>query len=188
MGTRGGSAGRRLGIATALLLLCAAAPPPLSFVAVEPRSRPSADLYESRWRDEGDAMVAALEAAAGIAFPPEPIEVIVRDGPPMTSFDGRTIRLRAGYAEDGWRAAMMHELGHRLAQRLGRAPGIDDHRALYLFLYDALADLYGRDFADRTVRVERGFVDAYDYSAAWRWALAMSRDQRRALLGRLRPR
>jgi hypothetical protein len=166
-------------------LLCAAAAPPLTFTAVSPRFEGSARIYEARWRAEGERIAAALEAAAGVPFPAGPIEIRVSDGAPMASFDGRTIRLRAGYPIDDWRAAISHELGHRLAQALPRSAGIDDHRLLYLFLYDALADLYGPAFADRVVGVERRFVDAYDYDAAWRWALAMTRAERQAMLRRM---
>lgn len=167
-------------------LLCGASAPPLSFTPVEPEFADSAELYEDRWEAEGDRMAAALEAAAGVRFPPAPIEVLVRDDAPMTSFDGRTIRLRDDYPIDDWRAAMSHELGHRLAQTLPRTAGIDDHRLLYLFYYDALTDLYGPAFADRVVRVERSFADAYNYDAAWRWALAMTRAERQAMLHRIR--
>lgn len=173
-------------MAAVVWLASAAAAPPLSFVPVQPAFRASADTYQARWEAEGERIVAALESAAGIPFPEEPIEVLIRDGAPMTSFDGRTIRLRAGYSIEAWRATMTHELGHRLAQMLGRVPGIDDHRVLYLFLYDTLTELYGRDFAEHAVRVERRFADVYDYDAAWRWALAMTRAERQATLRRLR--
>lgn len=163
-------------------LLCAAAAPPLSFTPIEPEFAESAATYEARWNEEGGRIVAALERAAGIRFPADPIEVIVRDGAPMTTYDGRTIRLRAHYPINAWRATISHELGHRLAQALPRTAGIDDHRLLYLFLYDALTDLYGSGFADQVVRIERRFADAYDYDAAWRWALSMTRTERQARL------
>lgn len=166
-------------------LLCAAAAPPLSFTPLQPAFAASAEAYGQWWAREGDGIAAALEAAAGVRFPAEPIEVLVSEGAPMTSFDGRTIRLRTGYSIERWRAAINHELGHRLAQTLPRTAGIDDHRLLYLFLYDALTDQYGPAFADRVVGIERGFVDAYDYDAAWRWALAMTREERQALLRRI---
>ena len=46
--------------------------------------------------------------------------------------------------------------------------------------------LYGRDFADRMVRVKRRRRGLYDYDAAWTWALAMTPEQRRARLRALR--
>jgi len=178
--------GERLIIAALCALLTAAAPP-LEFTPIRPDFAPSADLYRERWSDEGARIAATLERIAGVTFPDQRIEVLVRDGAPMTSLDGRTIRLRAGYPINVWRATMTHELGHRLAITLGRAAGIDDHRALYLFYYDAMVDLYGQDFADRVVSMERRIADAYDYDAAWSWALGMTRAERQALLATLRP-
>lgn len=162
-------------------LLCAAAPP-MRFVTVEPRFDAAADEYRRLWETEGLRMIAALERATGLAFPAEPIDIIVGNSPPMTSYDGRTIRLRAGYSTLYKRATLVHELGHRLALTLHGTVGLDDHRLLYLFLYDVWTDLYGRDFADRMVRIERRIPGPGDYDAAWSWALGMSRDQRQARL------
>jgi hypothetical protein len=167
-----------LGLWTAL---CAVAPP-LSFVPLEPRFEEGAEEYRQLWETDGPRIVAEMEALTGIAFPAQPVEVLVRDGPPMTAFDGRTIRLRARCSPGCKLGTFTHELGHRLALELPRTAEIDDHRLLYLFLYDAWTDLYGQDFADRMVRVERRIPGAYDYDAAWSWALAMTREQRQARL------
>lgn len=178
--------GKRLTIIALCGLLTAAAPP-LEFTPIGPDFAASAEIYEERWEEEGERIAAALERAAGVPFPNQPIEVLVRDGAPMTSMDGRTIRLRAGYPINVWRATMTHELGHRLAVTLGRRVGIDDHRALYLFYYDAMADLYGQEFAARVVSMERRIPGPYDYDAAWTWALSMTREERQAVLATLRP-
>ena len=173
--------GRLLLAACAWTLGCAAAPP-LEFVVVEPRFEDAADAYRTLWEEEGERIVAAMEAATGLPFPAEPIDVIVGNGPPMTSYDGRTIRLRAGYSPLYKKATMVHELGHRLALMLARSPGLDDHRLLYLFLYDVWTDLYGQEFADRMVRIERRIPGPGDYDAAWSWALSMTRAERQAYL------
>ncbi len=174
-------------IALAFWALLAAGAPPLSFTPVEPRFAEASDFYRMLWQEEGAGIVAALERASGLTFPAAPIEVIVNGGSTMTSLDGSTIRFRAGYSRDFAKATLAHELGHRLALRLPRTSEMDDHRVLYLFLYDAWTDLYGRNFADRMVEIERGFhTSAYDYDAAWRWALAMTRAQRQARLKWLR--
>ncbi|WP_114950788.1 hypothetical protein [Sphingosinicella terrae] len=172
---------RRLLLASLLPLLIAAAPP-VTVIPASPRLAEAAAEYRQLWESDGMRIVAALEAASGLVFPTERIELIVTDGPPMTAYDGRTIRLRADYSPAYKRATLVHELGHRLALTLGRATGLDDHRLLYLFLHDAWTELYGRDFADRMVRIERRIPGPGDYDAAWSWALAMTREERQARL------
>jgi len=165
-----------------IFVLLTAAAPPLDFVAVQPRFAGATEEYRQIWEREGERIVAALEAETGLAFPATPIDVIVHQGPAMTSYDGRTIRMRAGYSPDYKLATLVHELGHRLTLGLPRTAELDDHRILYLFLYDVWTDLYGEDFADRMVSIERRIPRIYDYDAAWTWALAMTREQRRAKL------
>jgi hypothetical protein len=162
-------------------LLCAAAPP-VEFVPVQPRFSAAADEYRGLWDAEGGRIAAALESAAGVQFPATSVEIIVSDGPPMTGYDGRTMRLRAGYSPTYKRATLVHEMGHLLTLGLPRTAELDDHRLLYLFLYDVWTDLYGQDFADRMVKIERRITGIYDYDAAWTWALAMTREQRQARL------
>jgi hypothetical protein len=173
---------RRTALSLALLTLLGAGAPPLSFVPLDPSSAPGAEEYRRIWESDGARIVAALESAAGVEFPRQPLEILVRDGPPMTSYDGRTIRLRANCSPRCKLGTFTHELGHRLALELPRTAEIDDHRLLYLFLYDAWTDLYGQEFADRMVSIERRIPGLYDYDAAWTWALAMTREQRQARL------
>jgi hypothetical protein len=167
-------------------LMLSGAAPPLTFTPLAPEFVPAADEYRRIWNEEGARISAALERVAGLEFPAAPIEVIVRRGPPMASYDGRTIRMRAGYSAAYKRAALIHELGHRLSFLLPREPGLDDHRVLDLFLYDVWTDLYGEAFAERMVAIERRIAGRYDYDSAWAWALAMSREQRQARLAALR--
>ena len=77
------------------LALLTAAVPPVSVSPVSPSFAPAADEYRGIWQSEGSAIVAALERVAGLPFPPAPVDAIVSEGRPMTSYDGRTIRLRA---------------------------------------------------------------------------------------------
>ncbi|HEX8263520.1 MAG TPA: hypothetical protein VF547_11655 [Allosphingosinicella sp.] len=168
----------------ALAPLLAAAAPPVSVTPVSPAFAPAADEYRRLWTSEGPAIVAAMERWAGLAYPPGAIEILVSEGRPMTAYDGRTIRLRASYSPAYKKATLVHEMGHRLVLAFPRTGGLDDHRLLYLFLYDAWTDLYGRDFADRMVAIERRIGPTYE--AAWSWALAMSREQRQARLAALR--
>lgn len=172
----------RFGLSLCLWVGLAAAAPPVEFVSVEPRFAEATDEYRHLWESEGPQIVDALERATGLQFPAEPIALIIHQGPPMTSYDGRSIRLRASYSPAYKRATLVHELGHRIALGLPRVAGLDDHRLLYLFLYDVWTDLYGQDFAERMVRIERRIRGVYDYDAAWSWALSMTRTERQARL------
>ncbi len=176
---------RLAGAALAWALLAAAAAP-VTFTAERPRFERAAEAYRALWAAEGERMIAALEAETGLAFPGAPVPVIVYEGPSWAGLGGRPMRLRASYSEEEKRAALVHELGHRLIAGLPRDPAIDEHRTLFLFLYDVWGSLYGQDFADRMVRIERRRRGIYDYDAAWTWALAMTREDRRARLRALR--
>jgi hypothetical protein len=167
--------------------LLAAAAPEMNFVPVGEPFAPAAAEYRRLWCVEGGRIVAALEATSGFPFPSVAIDAFVSSAAPMTALDGRTMWLRASYPEYYKRATLVHELGHRLAFTMKRPVGLDDHRLLNLFLFDAWTDLYGRDFAERMVGIERRILGRYDYAAAWDWALAMTRDQRQARLAELRP-
>lgn len=177
---------RRGFLAPALAALLGAAAPPVSFTPVSPEYAEAAGEYRQLWQAEGPRIVAAMEAATGLAFPAARVDAIVSEGRPMASFDGRTIRLRASYSPAYKKATLVHKIGHRLAFTLPRASELDDHRLLYLFLYDVWTDLYGPAFADRMVSIERRISPAYE--SAWAWALAMTREQRQARLAALRSR
>jgi hypothetical protein len=177
---------RRLLLLPAAGFLLAAAAPPVSFTPVAPQYAEAAGEYRALWQAEGDRIVAAMEATTGLAFPMSPVDAIVSEGRPMASFDGRTIRLRASYSPAYKKATLAHEIGHRLTFAMPRDSGLDDHRLLYLFLYDVWTDLYGREFADRMASIEGRIGPAYE--SAWSWALAMTREERQARLRALRAR
>jgi hypothetical protein len=64
------------------------------------------------------------------------------------------------------------------AQLRTRPPDVDEHRLLFLFLYEVWESLGGKEFADRQVVVESGRKGIYHYETAWKWALALSKEQR----------
>jgi hypothetical protein len=168
------------------LVLHATAAPAITFTPVGPEHAAAADEYRTLWCQEGARIVQALEEATDHPFPAAPIQVFVGNMTPMASYDGRTLWLKASYPIYFKRATLVHELGHRLAFTMPRTADLDDHRLLYLFLHDVWARLYGRDFADRMAQIERRIPGRYDYAGAWDWALAMTPEQRRERLSRLR--
>jgi hypothetical protein len=171
--------------ASAFLLV--AASPPINFNPVGPGFADAAEEYRRLWCEEGPRIVQALEEATGHPFPATPIEVFVANVTPMTTYDGRTMLLKASYPTYYKRATLVHELGHRLAFTMRRTTDLDDHRLLYLFLHDVWSRLYGSDFADRMAQIESRIAGRYDYAGAWKWALAMTPEQRRHRLAQLKP-
>jgi len=175
----------RLALAAFAWLLCSAAPP-IGFFSAGPEFDEAAGEYRRIWAEEGERIAAALERTSGLVFPQSEIEALISQAPPMMAYDGRTLRLRASYSPAYKRATLVHELGHRLSFLLPRRDGLDDHRLLYLFLYDVWTDLYGESFALRMAGIESSIPGSYDYAAAWRWALSMTREERQARLRAMR--
>ena len=92
------------------------------------------------------------------------------------------MQLRASYNADTKRSALAHELGHRLIAQLTRRPSdLDEHRVLFLVLYEMWVSQWGDEFALRQVQFEGNLRGVYDYESAWRWALSLTSEQRRIL-------
>lgn len=56
----------------------------------------------------------------------------------------------------------------------------------FLILYDIWEKLYGKEFADQAVVVEKKRKGLYDHESAWEWALAFTKEQRAAQFKELR--
>ena len=139
----------------------------------------AAEAYRALWADEGSKIVEAMEQGSGLTFLEKDVKAVIFEGPSSSGFGDRPMYLRASYPADVKKATLVHELGHRLiAQLTNRPPDLDEHRVLFLFLYDVWESLWGKDFADQQVIIERGRQGLYDYDTAWKWALSISKDER----------
>jgi hypothetical protein len=137
--------------------------------------------YQAIWSAEGKKMIDAMEAVSGLKFLEPEVAVIVFEGASNSGYKEKPMKLRASYPEDVKKATIIHELGHRMIVQLRNRPqDIDEHRILFLYLYDVWMKLYGKDFADRMVKVEQGRKGIYDYETAWNWAMSLSAEQRAA--------
>jgi len=160
----------------------------MTFKPEGPQFVEATEQYRAIWAAHGDRMVDALETVSGLKFPDDDVQVVVFEGVSRAGMRGGPMMMRASYSEPVKRGSLMHELGHRLIgknQQAGRlrtppAEEMDDHRILYLFLYDAYVKLYGKEFADNHVAFDRKLKGLYDYDAAWNWALALTADERAA--------
>ena len=139
----------------------------------------AAEAYRSIWVAEGSAIVDAMERGTGLKFLETHVNAVIFEGVSQSGAGDRPMYLRASYPADVKKAALVHEHGHRLiAQLRSRPADLDEHRVLYLFLYDVWESLWGRELADRQVTFESGLRGLYDYEAAWNWALSLTKAER----------
>jgi uncharacterized protein len=149
-----------------------------------PRFDAATDEYRSIWSAEGGRIIAAMEQVTKLTFPEKHVKAEIYEGTSFSGRGGEPMRLRASYSASVKKGTLVHELGHRMNAQLKTRPvDVDEHRLLFLYLYDLWESLYGKEFADSEVAWERTLKGRYDYDAAWTWALAMTRDQRVARFG-----
>jgi hypothetical protein len=150
----------------------------------------AAKQYQAIWDVDGERIVETMERVSGLTFTETEIQAVVFEGVSHSGSADSPMKLRASYPADVKKATLVHELGHRLAFQLrfyfGTHKEPDSHRILYLYLYDAWVSLYGQNFADQQVAVEKGrtvpaafrWFRGYDYKSAWDWALRLSSTER----------
>jgi hypothetical protein len=149
----------------------------------------AAKEYTAIWQREGSRIVAAMEQISGFRFDSPPyadtaITAIVFEGVSNSGYRDRPMRLRASYPEPTKRATLVHELGHRLQVGVARRGAEDEHEVLFLWLYDVWVALWGQEFADEQVLVEK--ARRGPYPRAWDAALALSATERAAKVRKLR--
>jgi hypothetical protein len=139
------------------------------------------DEYRAIWAAEGHRIIDGMEQISKLKFPEKGVKAQIYEGPSFSGRGGAPMRLRASYQPDEKKGTLVHELGHRMnAQLTIRPQELDEHRLLFLYLYDLYVDLYGKEFADKEVAFGKTLKGQYDYEAAWNWAMAMSREERLA--------
>jgi hypothetical protein len=141
----------------------------------------AAEAYRRLWADEGSKIIEAMERVSRLTFLETHVKAVIFEGPSRSGVGNVPMYLRASYPADVKKATLVHEHGHRLiAQLTIRPANLDEHRVLFLFLYDVWESLWGKDFADAQVKIESGRTGLYDYATAWRWALSNNKDERAA--------
>jgi hypothetical protein len=154
----------------------------ISFVPQSDSFAAAAEEYRQLWAAEGERIVAAMEEVSGLtfvypAYADTAITAIVFEGVSNSGYRASPMRLRASYPPDTKKATLAHELGHRLQAGLFRRDE-EEHGPLCLWLYDVWVKLYGKEFADAQVVVEKR--RGGPYPKAWDEALALSPEQRAA--------
>jgi hypothetical protein len=143
----------------------------LTFIPQSDTFATAARDYTQLWSAEGERIVRAMESVSGLTFRDTAVTVIVYEGISMSGFRDTPMRMRASYSPDTKKATLVHELGHRLQSGLFRRDE-EEHGPLFLWLYDVWVQLYGREFADAQVEIEK--QRRGPYPDAWNTALALA--------------
>lgn len=131
--------------------------------------------YERIWAADAARIVRTMEEISGLRFSDTAVTAIVFEGVSSSGFRDVPMRLRASYPPDTKKATLIHELGHRLQSPLFRRQD-EEHGPLFLWLYDVWVRLYGKEFADAQVAIEKRRRGPYP--RAWDEALALSPRER----------
>ena len=159
----------------------------MTFTAQDASFTEAAQAYHRLWSDEGAAIVDAWERVSALTFMQSEVTAIVYEGVSSSGNRDTPMRLRASYNADTKRSALAHELGHRIIGQLTTRPSdLDEHRVLFLALYDVWVRIWGNEFAVRQVEFESNLRGLYDYESAWRWALSLTSEQRLARFSEIR--
>ena len=137
--------------------------------------------YVEIWVKEGERIVNTLSSFTGLEFVQEELAAIVYEGISRAGGYKRLMKLRSSFSRDMKLATLIHELSHRLLFGNGLVKtmdNIDIEQQKNLFLYDVWVELYGKEFADRIVKMESERNGVYDYKKAWDWAMSFSKEER----------
>ena len=154
----------------------------ITFVPQSDSFANAAREYDQLWTAEGERIVKAMEEVSSLAFvysrfADTAITAIVFEGVSNSGYRDDPMHLRASYPPDTKKATLVHELGHRLQAGLFRRDE-EEHGPLFLWLYDVWVKLYGQQFADAQVAVEK--ERRGPYPKAWDDALALTASERAA--------
>lgn len=149
--------------------------PRLDFVPENERFASAVGEYERIWAADAGRIVQTMQEVSGLTFTDTAVTAIVYEGVSSSGFRDTPMRLRASYPLDTKKATLIHELGHRMQSSLFRRQD-EDHAPLFLWLYDTWVRLYGKEFADAQIAVEKR--RGGPYPRAWDEALALSQKER----------
>ena len=149
--------------------------PRIEFVPESETFAAAVGEYERIWATEGARIARTMQEVSGLTFTDTAITAIIYEGVSSSGFRDTPMRLRASYPVETKKAALMHELGHRLQSPLFRQQD-EEHGPLFLWLYDSWVRLYGKEWADAQVVIEKRRRGPYP--RAWDEALALSAKER----------
>jgi hypothetical protein len=154
--------------------------------------------FAKDWELHGPGILRAFEEKTGINFKEHQITVRINKDPDTSSYSGtryQPMLISQAYTHsDGYErlAVLTHELAHRLLDGHGiwsEAKSKDarvsqNHKYIYLFLYDVWEAVFGKQQAVLMGKFEEKIEDKR-YQKAWLWAMSKSYVQRQKAVQRL---
>lgn len=134
--------------------------------------------YQQIWEEPGVKIVEVWEELTKLSFRESEINAVVFNG----ISHSHPLSLRDNIDTNRKKSVLVHELGHRLLYGRVIQPNyssLENHKTLFLVLYDVFVELFGRDFANEAVKWDKNLPrDAY--KQAWEWAMQFSKEGRAA--------
>ena len=138
---------------------------------------PAIQAYQSIWKQDGEKIVAVWETTADLTFQESEINAVVFRG----ISHSHPMALRDNLDTERKKSVLVHELGHRLLYGRVNQPNfssLENHKTLFLVLYDVFVALYGESFADSAVAWDKQ-LPRDTYEQAWEWAMRFSKEARK---------
>lgn len=117
--------------------------------------------YENIWHEDGKRIVEEIEKYSNLKFKTDKIDAIVFEGISKS----KPLQLRASIPFDYKKAVLIHELCHILFVNNNVKINSEIHIELSPIIYNVWVKLYGKDFADKMVNIEKN--QGKVYKKAW---------------------
>jgi len=140
--------------------------------------------YEAIWKVDSIKIVSALEEITKYDFKETFVNAIVSGNKESRS---HPLSLYAKLQFEVKKMTLIHELGHRILLPPRRLQFMDkkqyptsleNHKVLFLVLYDVYENIYGKEFADSAVKRDSEQLQGL-YKEAWDFALSFKTKEER---------
>lgn len=146
----------------------------------EPKFVIGALEYQKIWDEDGKNIVENLERISGLYFQDGHLNALAHEGVSMFS----PLQMNVNYSIEIKKERLTHELGHRLIHKnITMTPSEtsekyvkESHKILFLILYDAWKEIYGEDFAKKSVVNESRYSS--EFAKLWKETLSLTIKQR----------
>ena len=152
-----------------------------------------AEAYRQVWRQNARKIRKAFREVTGLDFNQAVITANVYEGErSLSGYYRHPMRLQNdAILTENKLLILIHELSHRLlgGNKLAlndelKLSNLELHKRIYLFEYDVVNNALGEEMAKRLEKLEAR-PDDPDYFNSWRWAMAMTYEQRQEKLKQL---